>query len=374
MSTPTPPHLEPPPKKNSGKMCPANDHLKLQPFPSTSPIPKRTTHHPRDQPANPPSELRLVSHNLQKRYNFATQTVFHLHNQVDIVAFQESTHTITAPLGFETAKIFQNISRTTRRGTSLISSPRIAPLASELIKDPRGLITSALLRLPGSNPILILSIYTPRHDDKAGTYIVQLISPLLSKFPQHILLGDFNALVNHTLDSDGVTSPNSWPWLNTMLCFAHSSPQLLDSLCLRHPHSREFTRFPSALHANQSRIDLILISPLLNSHFPLISASFDSNNCFSDHHPFSSIISTPPLPTTTRPTRPQSVFRKLTKEELNVFRRSISDLDHWVHDALPHFNSLSTPDHHIYHRQCPKSSQNSPITSRQPLKNSSANC
>ena len=236
----------------------------------------------------------------------------------------------------------QNISCTTRRGTSLIFSPRIAPLASELIKDPRGLITTALLRLPGNAPILVICIYAPPQDEEARDYIVQLIFPLLANFPQHILLGDFNALVNHALDSDGVTSPSTWPWLSNSLSFTHHSPQLLDSFRVRHPHQREFTRFPSALHANQTRIDLILLSPLLNSPFRLLSASMDSNNKFSDHHPVSTIISTPPLPTTTPPTRPTSVFRKLTKEETRLFCNSISDLDKWVKHALPLFDSLST--------------------------------
>ena len=109
------------------------------------------------------------------------------------------------------------------------------------------------------------------------------------------MLGDFNALVNHALDSDGVTPPNTWPWLNNSLSFTHHSPQLLDSFRVRHPHQRELTRFPSILHANQTRIDLILLPPLLNSRFPVLSASIDSSNKFSDHHPVSTIISTPSL-------------------------------------------------------------------------------
>ena len=161
-----------PPPRTITKNVSSENRPKLPPFPSTSPLKKPTKHNPGIQPTNPPTELRLVSHNLQKRNNSATQILFHLHNRANIIATQETIHTFPSLLGYESSKILQKIGRTTRRGTSLIFSPRIAPLASELIKDPRGLITRALLRLPGNAPILVICIYAPPQDEEARDYIV----------------------------------------------------------------------------------------------------------------------------------------------------------------------------------------------------------
>ena len=130
-------------------------------------------------------------------------------------------------MGYDAAKIHENISGTTRSGTALVFSPRLSPLTCELLIDPRGLVTSALLQLPGLQPVLVMSIYAPPHDEAARSYIVSFISPLLRTYPLHILLGDFNALIHHQLDSEGVTSPNCWPWLSTS--FGTPSPTHIDT-------------------------------------------------------------------------------------------------------------------------------------------------
>ena len=71
-------------------------------------------------------------------------------------------------------------------------------MASQLITDPRGLLTSALLRLPELPPILILCVYAPPSDEESRQYIISLISVLLEQYPVHLLMGDFNfQLLSH---------------------------------------------------------------------------------------------------------------------------------------------------------------------------------
>ena len=215
-------------------------------------------------------------------------------------------------------------------------------MVSQLITDPRGLLTSVVLRLSDLPVILILSVYAPPSDKESPQNITSLISVLVAQYRHRLLIDNFNALLNHALDSDGVNYANVWPWLSN----AVNSPslRLIDTFRNRHPSKRQFSRFPSSLHPNQTGIYLILGSVRLPSRLSILSAEIDVLNKFSDQHSVSAIPSTPPLPTTHVVSAPSVVFYGLTKEETTQFSTSISNLDNWIKTALPIFDSLSTSE------------------------------
>ena len=172
--------------------------------------------------------------------------------------------------------------------------------------------------------------------------MASFIEPHLRTFPLHLLLGDFNALVNHQLDSNNVTAPNSWPRLTNSI---HKEPPLLiDSFRNRNPHTGSFSRYPSPLHPNETRIDLILLSPSLFQRLPLLDASISTSNTYSDHHPVIVHLSSPPIPPSSPTPAPLTAYRKLTKDESASFHRSLNDLDAWIPNALNSFDTFSSED------------------------------
>ena len=72
------------------------------------------------------------------------------------------------------------------------------------------LVTATLLNLPGAQLLLVASIYAPAGETwrrKVETAIGQL----LQKYPNFLLGGDFNCLVNPTLDGKGLQNDNHRP-------------------------------------------------------------------------------------------------------------------------------------------------------------------
>ena len=123
-------------------------------------------------------------------------------------------------------------------------------------------------------------------------------------------------------------------------------PTLIDTFRLKNPHLRKFTRYPSSNHRNQARLDFILVSSALNASFPVCCTDIDTSNQFSDHHPATMQIKTPPIPTIAFSHTPSPIFRRLIQDELASFTKQLKHLSSWVYAILPLFNTLSVKTIH----------------------------
>ena len=158
----------------------------LPPRPPPTPIPPPPPRLPasayrkgtKDQTAPPiprPSELRLPSHNLQRKPIVSGQILRHLRNNFDILFLQEINHTPILPhvyaYGSGTkATIVSNIcqDKNTRgeHGSIIVCSPRLSRFVTPVPRlDTEGLLAAAILTLPPpSPPTLLVSMYAPGTD------------------------------------------------------------------------------------------------------------------------------------------------------------------------------------------------------------------
>ena len=139
-------------------------------LPSTSPLPQK---HKKlsAQPPSPPLELRTTSHNLHCRKKLSSQ-ILPTHTPRYYCPTRRNTRRYPPPPppGSETSKIFQNVNKTTRRGTALIFSTRVSPMCSQLTTDPHGLRSTALLRIPRLPTILSsMLLHMMKMPDNAST-------------------------------------------------------------------------------------------------------------------------------------------------------------------------------------------------------------
>ena len=125
-------------------------------------------------------------------------------------------------------------------------------------------MTLLLLTLPGSNPTLFASVYCSPHRTQFPPKISEELDLLFNKYPSHVTGGDFNAIINTSLDLQNIVTPNHCPWLSNKI--QATPPQLTDTFRSKHPHSKKFTQYCSQNHQNQARLDFILAS--LNSPLP----------------------------------------------------------------------------------------------------------
>ena len=204
--------------------------------------------------------------------------------------------------------VLSNVSPHHEHGSSLVFSPLLSQFVTPCGNpDKDGLVTAALLTLSGAQPLLVASIYAPagrtwRHEVETA------IRPLLQKYPNFLLGGDFNRLVNPALDGRGLQNDNHWPWIRHS---ATATPPLLgDTFRLANPTAQEYTRYPFGLRTSSSRIDYIFMSPESLAKFPLLNATIHTNDRATDHHPTPCTLSVPPTPFHPS-TVTKRVFRKL---------------------------------------------------------------
>ena len=87
------------------------------------------------------------------------------------------------------------------------------------------------------------------------------------------------------------------------------------------PTSLAFTGYKTSHRRSQKRIDLLLASPTLLTHSPLLDSFIHSGNTSTTHHPVSAILD---LPSPALPPRPvRTVFRRLNEKEKDDFEAKI---------------------------------------------------
>ena len=222
--------------------------------------------------------------------------------------------------------IFSNLSPHHEHGSGLAFSPLLSQFVTPCDNpDKDGLITAALLTLPGTPPLLVASVYVPAGEvwrRKAKTNS----RPLLKQFPSFLLGGDFNCLIHPALDSQGLLNDNHWPWIRHSA--TATSALLGDTYRLGNPTIGEFTRYPQGHRTGSSSLDYIFISPASLEKMSLLDASIHSENRATDHHPSSCNLSVPPTPFHSS-TITKRVFRKLNKSGISTFNHALKEISDW---------------------------------------------
>ena len=168
-------------------------------------------------------------------------------------------------------------------------------------------MTLLLSTLPGSKPTFFASVYCPPHHTQFRQKIPEELDLRFNKYPSHVTGVNFNAIINTSLDSENIVTPNHWPWLSNTI---HATlPQLTDTFRSKHPNSREFNRYWSQNHQNQARLVFFLASPNFTPAFPILDANIDISNFLSDHPPSQVTCVAPIIPTHTTSTTPGPIFR-----------------------------------------------------------------
>ena len=230
------------------------------------------------------------------------------------------------------AVIFSNLSPHHEDGSGLAFTPLLSQFVTPC-DNPNidGLITAALLTLPGAPPLLVASVHAPA-GEVWRRKVETSLRPLLKQFSSFLLGGDFNCLIHPTLDSQGLLSENHWPWIRPSA--TATRPLLGGTYRLANPTTREFTRYPQGYRTSSSRLDYIFISPASLEKMSLLDASIRSEKRATDHHPSSCTLSVPPYPfhssTTTK-----HVFRKLNKSEISTFNDALKEMSDWCQSFTP---------------------------------------
>ena len=246
--------------------------------------------------------------------------------------------------GNDRAVIVSNVSSKREHGTCLVFSPRLRPFVEPIARvDKEGLIAAALLHLPGAPPILVASVYSPykasRLDmERLRNTIRQSLQPLLVKYPNHVLGGDFNTMVTPSLDGHNMCSGRPWDWLASKV--TSSPPRLVDSFRSFHPTRRVYTRYPQPHHSSESRIDMIFYSPPASQHLTPQSADILTNDKSSNHHPTTFYASAPPLPFREQPILKRKILRRLKESEKERFTSSLQPLAQWCDTVTPLLSAL----------------------------------
>ena len=251
----------------------------------------------KSSPKNLINTVRAVTHNTEKKPP-TPLLLQHFKQAFDPVFLQELRTKPLLPNIYNQkghrAVIFSNLFPRHEHGSGLAFSPLLSQFVAPCDNpDKAGLITGALLTLPGAPPLLVACVYAP-----AGKVwrrkMETSLGPLLKQFPSFLWGGDFNCLIHPTLDSRGLLSDNHWPWIRHS---ATATPSLLgDTYRLANPTTREFTRYPQGHRTSSSRLDYIFISPASLEKMSLLDASIHSENHATDHHSSWCTLSVPPTP------------------------------------------------------------------------------
>ena len=97
----------------------------------------------------------------------------------------------------------------------------------------------------GFQTLAIASVYCPFHrptDPELYRDTLEALLPhLQAESPLHVLGGDFNAVLDPSMDSEGLTSDHTWKWLTGQA--STCPPNLVDSYRHLHHHNRVFTQY-----------------------------------------------------------------------------------------------------------------------------------
>ena len=227
--------------------------------------------------------------------------------------------------GNDCAKLFSNVSGH-KHGVSVIAGPRIARYTSCISpKDSDGLICGAKISLPEATPLHVFSVYSPPVRTRAPApyrdTIERVLASYCNEYPNHILGGDFNRVLDPELDQHSLVDLHEWHWLNREVEYLPS--RLVDTFRSEHPSLRQYTRYASDRWYSEARLDYIITSPRLVSHFPLLDASVLTDYTISDHHPVVAVFQCSSPLLLSQPPLPPLIFRKLSNDEKQHFTKSI---------------------------------------------------
>ena len=290
----------------------------------------------KSSPKNLIHTIRAVTHNTEKKPP-TPLLLQHFKQGLDIAFLQELRRKPLLPHIYNQkghrAVIFSNLSPPHEHGSGLaLLSQSVTPCD---IPDKDGLITAALLTLPGAPPLLVPSVYAPAGEVRRRKVETSL-RPLLKHFRSFLLEGDFNCLIHPALDSQGLLSDNHWPWIRHS---ATATPPLLgDTYRLANPTTREFTGCPQGHRTSSSRLEYLFVSPASLEKMSLLDASIHSENRATDHHPSSCTLSVPPTPFHSC-TITKLVSRKLNKSEISTFSDALKEMSDWCQSFTPPIKS-----------------------------------
>ena len=285
----------------------------------------------------------------------SSKVLQHLKNDFDILFLQEINHALILPdvyaYGSGTkATIVSNISQDKHsRGehrSVLVCSLRLARFVTPLPRlDTEGLLVAAILTVPGAPPTSLVSVYAPSADVHRSK-IENILRPLMHQYPNHVLGGDTNCIMCTELDGANLQTDNEWPWLRRQV--TSDPPRLIDTLRHFHPTERLFSQYPTLYRASSSRLDHILLSPAASEFFAATSATIQTDDKTSDHHPVTYTSQVPPHPFSETPTTKRNIFRKLTEHERSKHHDSLAPLARWCESTFPRFESLSLADIELF--------------------------
>lgn len=175
------------------------------------------------------------------------------------------------------SQVFQSTFSCRARGVAILFRRTIPFKHISTISDPNGryVIVSGLIF---SVHITLLNLYGPNYDDPSFFRKVFNLLPNLSN--THLIIGgDFNLVLDPTLDRTPARSvghlPNSTSTLNELT----NSYDLVDIWRLNHPTDTQYTFF-SNVHSSYSRIDFFLADFKVAS---CVTAIKHHNRIISDH-------------------------------------------------------------------------------------------
>ena len=310
---------------------------------------------PHRPPIPLPSELRFLSHNLQKKPIVSSLILEHLKNDFDILFLQEINHTPILPHVYAygsgtTATIVSNISEDKnsrgKHGSVLVCSPRLSRFITARPRlDTDRLLAAAIITLPGALPTLLVSVYGPSTDVHRSK-IENMLRLLMHQYPNNVLGGDSNCTMCPELDRANLRTDNEWPWLRRQV--TSDPPRLIDTFRHFHLTARSLSRYPSPYRASSSRLDHISISPAASELFAPTSTTIQTDDKTSDHHPVTYTSQVPPRPLSETPTTRRKVLCKLTERERSKQDNSRAPLARWCESTIPHFKSLSSADIELF--------------------------
>ena len=155
-----------------------------------------------------------------------------------------------------------------------------------------------------------------------------------------------NRIMCPELDGVNLQTDNEWPWLRRQV--TSDPPRLIDTFRHFHPTERSPSQYPTPYRASSSRLDNILLSPAASEFFAPRSATMQTDDKTSDHHPITYTSQVPPHPFSETPTTKRKAFRKLTERERSKHHDSLAPLAGWCESTLPRFESLSSADIELF--------------------------
>ena len=322
--------------------------LQVRPVPSIAP-PSSKFKPPKDPTGHGPAPfLSGATCNVRKSSTRATSTILRqLEEGKDIIFLQELNKPPPLPgpwsSGATQALVHANLGPPRRHGAAIVLSPRLAPFATPLNHlDDEGLLSAVKIKLPNAPEFVAVSVYAPCTEDKklvCRDIIARKVCELHLKYPNLIMGGDFNAVLQHPLDTEDMVSHNSWEWLHNQVI--PPSRKFVDTYRLLHGNKREFTRFSTPSMPSASRIDLVLVSKPFKSNFHVTSTNIQSYDKSADHHPVDFSFNTPFVPNLPPQAPPKKQIRRLTDPERAKFLAKIIDITAWCTNANPKFPQFS---------------------------------